>query len=95
MTVDLESELVSLSQALGQLKQEAAKAIAATQLGGERRQRRETARRWQACRRQARWLSATTVSLLSSSDAVPAETRDELEKALSFLTRFLAMGGDG
>ncbi|HEX5140079.1 MAG TPA: hypothetical protein VFX19_03985 [Dehalococcoidia bacterium] len=85
------SDIESLRAALTDLKREAAKVIAAMQLGGDRAKRRDLARRLATCRKRAKSLEAPAGSLLAASPEGAPE-RAELEQALRFLSQMQAMG---
>jgi len=93
MTAEADEKLYALQQDLSAYKQELAKVIAGMQIGGERRVRRDLARRLGACKRRGRALSARIEDVLAGLDT-DHEARPELETALVFLEKVQQLGED-
>jgi hypothetical protein len=90
-----ETTAVRLSEfrdALAQLKRDTARIVAAMQLGGERRKRREIARALEGCKRRGRQIGRTASELLEG-ETLSREERDEIEAATRFLTQLQEFQG--
>lgn len=78
--------LAEFRDSLAQLKRDTAKVVAAMQLGGERRQRRELVRALERCKRRGKAVGRLVDGLLSLDEAaLSAGERSELEQATRFL----------
>ena len=84
--------LSEFRDALAQLKRDTAKVVAAMQLGGERRKRRELARSLEACKRRGRVVGRQVDALLTEESLSPDE-RAELERASAFLAQLQEFTG--
>jgi hypothetical protein len=84
--------LTEFRDALAQLKRDTAKVVAAMQLGGDRRKRRELARSLEACKRRGRAVSRYVDALLPE-ESLSADERAELEQAASFLAQLQEFTG--
>ena len=78
--------LDDLRQAVAALKAETAKVVAALQLGGDRRQRRELGRQLEKCQRKGRSLGPRVRELLEAAEGLPEAEKTELALADAFLT---------
>ena len=84
--------LTEFRDALAQLKRDTAKVVAAMQLGGERRKRRELARSLEACKRRGR-AAGRQVDALLLEESLSPEERAELEQAAAFLAQLQEFSG--
>lgn len=84
-----EPDFETLRRAVAELRQDTAKVMAAMQLGGQRRERREQERRLSACRKRARALAPQVQALLPNAEG---DTKERLEKDATFLSQLATEG---
>lgn len=82
-------EVAELRASLTAVKRQIAKVVAQSQVGGDRKVRREMARSLEGAKRRGRNLQRTAEDLLTR-DSLTLEERADLEQATRFLTQLQA-----
>jgi hypothetical protein len=91
MTNEIQPDVATLRTALTAYKQELAKVLTGMQTARDRKQRRDLARRLDACKRRARVLAREVEAVLAELDD-GHEARPELETAAGFLVKVQDLG---
>jgi hypothetical protein len=89
MTVDQETVLEELRDALAQLRRDSARIVAKMHVGAPRRERRDLQRQLAACRKRGKALEPQVDALLPAAER---EIKERLEKDAYFLSQLRTFG---
>jgi hypothetical protein len=89
MTMDRQTDLASLREALAELRRDSARIVARMHVGAQRKERRELERQLAVCRKRGKALEPALQTLLPGAEG---EDKERLEKDAYFLEQLRSFG---